>query len=182
MVQMFKKQKNFFQRIHTKKFFSENLNGYCYGLSRDTVNNRTRYFHGGDHLGKLSYVQYFFEDDVCIIVLSNNDFNNQYKLGGLISDVLFSRNPEIPQRAPEVTLDTESAHKYEGVYLENKIELRNQCGTWELVRYNGNLHITVYPIGNHQFACKWKDRFTPYTLTECEDGMFKFLGFKKKEE
>lgn len=156
------------------------MNGYCYGLNHDINHEKVRYYHGGDHLGIVTYVQNFFDDDICIIILSNNDFNNQYRLGDSISDIIFtSKTDHIPERLPEITLDEELAQKYEGVYLNKKIELRRHNGAWEFVRFNRSLHISIYPVGNHQFSCKWRYQYNPYTLTECDDGTFEFFGYKK---
>lgn len=164
-----------------KRIFSENLNRYCYGLIRDVKYERTRYLHGGDHLGIATYMQSFFEDDTCIIILSNNDFTNQNRLGDSISELIFTAKTAAPGKLPEIELDETLAKKYEGVYLDKKIELRRYHGAWEFVRFDGNLHIAIYPVGNHQFSCKWREQFKPYTLTESEDGVFEFFGFKKKE-
>ncbi len=162
-----------------KRFFNEKLGGYCYGLCRDSK-HRIRYSHGGDHLGISTFMQSFFEDDLCIIILANNDFVNQYRLGNQIADIIFmSKAAVLPQKRPEIAIDEELARKYEGVYLNKKIELYRNNGVWEFVRFNGNLHIEIYPFGNHKFGRKRGDQFEPYTLTECDDGTFAFFGFKK---
>lgn len=158
------------------------MNNYCYGLNRDIKSERVRYSHGGDHLGIQTYVQYYFDDDLCIMIFSNNDFNNQYRIGDAITDILFTSKADVFKKKLEIKLDEELAKKYEGVYLDKKIELCQYNEKWEFVRFNGNLHIAVYPVGNHQFACKWRDQFNPYTLTECDDGEFAFFGFKKMKE
>jgi CubicO group peptidase (beta-lactamase class C family) len=163
-----------------ERFFRENLNGYCYGLNHDTSHGQSRYSHGGDHLGIQTYVQYFFEQDVCILLLCNSDCNNQYRIGDALAAILFGDGAETSQPYAEVQLTEEQAQRYEGVYFDKKIELRRHDGRWEFVRFDGNLHIAVYPTGTHQFACRYYDRFHPYTLTEGEDGVFSFFGFRKR--
>ena len=71
------------------------------------------------------------------------------------------------------------AKKYEGIYLDGKIEIRQKDGDWEYIRFNGEWRIPIFPIGNHKFIRKDFDQFSPYVLEECEDGNFKFFGFKK---
>lgn len=70
------------------RFFSENLNHYCYGLEYTNVYGTNKFSHGGDHLGISTYMQNFFDEDICIIILSNNESINQYRLGNAISDIL----------------------------------------------------------------------------------------------
>lgn len=160
-------------------FFKVNMDNYCYGLTKDVHHNRDRYYHGGDHLGSRTYVQYFFDDDLCIIVLMNTDTNNQYRLGNAINDIVFNSEPELPNVLKEIVLDEGLTKEYEGVYLDNKIELRQHEGEWEFVRFDDNLRIAIYPIGNHQFAARWNERFVPYTLKKNDQGVFEFFGFPK---
>lgn len=161
-----------------ERYFSTNLNNYCYGLNKDVKHDKTRFYHGGDHLGSLALVQYFFDEDICIIILANSDTSNQYRMGNAISDIIFKGETELVEVEEEIQLDENLAKVYEGVYLEEKIELRRTDNEWKFVRYDDNLHISIYPIGNHKFAAKWFDRLTPYTLSE-EDGNFKLFGFSK---
>ena len=77
-----------------ERFFTENMNHYCYGLERHDRNGATMYAHGGDANGIAAYTQYFFEDDLCIIILSNNESLNQYRLGESIADILYGKEPK----------------------------------------------------------------------------------------
>jgi len=63
------------------RFFNENGDNYCYGLECHHVYGTVRYSHGGDHLGISTYMQDYFDEDICIIILSNNEAINQYRLG-----------------------------------------------------------------------------------------------------
>ncbi len=161
-------------------FFAENVNGYCYGLGNDYKNGRHRYFHGGDHLGILAGSLYYFEEDLCIIILANNDFSNQYKLGDGISDIIFSQEPEVISKPLEVEICEELSHKYEGIYLEEKLELRRNIGGWELVRFKGSQHITLIPVGESQFTAKSKQQLKSYAIAEDDDGVPKLWGLRKR--
>lgn len=162
------------------RFFTENKDGYCYGLNKDKVYGRTRFYHGGDHLGVMTYRQDFYDDDICIVVLSNLDCGNNYHIGNCITEIIFNGQTEEPKRIPEVKLDKASLSKYEGVYYKDKIVLELGKEGLEFLRFNGDVHHLLYPVGKNKFARKWSAQTNPYELKECEDGSFEFFGFKKE--
>ncbi|MNI05750.1 Penicillin-binding protein 4* [compost metagenome] len=166
------------RRTYTR-FFKENLNGYCYGLFKDTHYGKSRFYHDGAYLGIGAYVQNFFEDDICMIVLCNYDFVNDFRIGNAISDLIFKGTALIPKKPLEVVIDPELANKYEGIYIKDRVELRKVNKCWEFVQL-GRFHKPIYPIGNHQFHSTWLDH--SYTLYECEDGEFTFLGQRKQKD
>lgn len=51
------------------RFFTENSNQYCYGLEHSYIYGTERYAHGGDNLAVSTYMQNFFHEDLCIIIL-----------------------------------------------------------------------------------------------------------------
>lgn len=173
------KNKKILLRESYNRFFNENLNGYCYGLERSLVHGNMRYSHGGDHFGILTFMQNFFDEDICIIILSNNECINQYKLGNAITNILHGIKPDDMKLYKEIVLDEKFASEYEGIYLDGKIQLSRINDRWYFVRFNGNLHISIYPIGNHQFMSRFQDRMQPYSLYCCDDGIFEFFGYKK---
>ncbi|MNJ51360.1 hypothetical protein D3C77_466620 [compost metagenome] len=161
-------------------YFSENLNGYCYGLEKQLIHDHTCYVHGGDFIGAMTYILHGFDTDLSIIILSNTSFGNQYKIANGLCDLLFTGSREVSPEWQEVSLTEEEIAKYAGVYLEQKLELRYDDGKWALVRFNGELEIPIVPIGNHQFLRKDYDQFTPYTLVESQDGTMSLWGYSKK--
>lgn len=48
------------------------------------------------------------------------------------------------------------------------------------MRFNGEVHYSLYPTGKNKFAKKWSGQTKPYELVEGEDGNYKFFGFTKK--
>lgn len=162
------------------RFFNENKNGYCYGLNKDKVYGRTRFYHGGDHLGVMTYRQDFYNEDICIVVLSNLECGNNYHIGNAITELLFTGQTEEPKKIPELKLDKSNLSKYEGVYFKDKIVLELGEEGLEFVRFNGDVHHLLYPVGKNVFAKKWYAQTTPYMLTECEDGNFEFFGYVNK--
>ncbi|SFB11172.1 serine hydrolase domain-containing protein [Clostridium frigidicarnis] len=163
------------------KFFTENLAGYCYGINRDNIYGRTRFSHGGDHLGVMTYVQYFFEDDICVIILSNLECGNNYHIGNAITEIFFNGSTEKPKRFEKIQLGKEELSKYEGIYLENKIEIQQVGEGVEFMRFNGEVHHLLYPVSDNKFAKVWVDQDKPYTITEDEDGSYEFFGYKKSK-
>ena len=162
-------------------YLSDNLNNYCYGLNHDRIYGKDRYQHGGDHFGVMAYMQNFFADDICVIIIANLECGNHYRIGDNISRILFTQQYETPHRFEEIKLSEELAQLYEGVYLDQKIEIRCNNGNWEFVRCNGELHISIYPVGTHKFARKWEDQENPYEL-EVTDETVSFLGYEKKRQ
>lgn len=84
-----------------KIYFRENWNHYCYGLECHNVNGTVKYSHGGDYLGVSTYMQNYFEDDICIIILSNAESLNQYRLGNAIADILYGKDVNASLRLDE---------------------------------------------------------------------------------
>ncbi|WNS45972.1 serine hydrolase domain-containing protein [Paenibacillus sp. MMS20-IR301] len=161
------------------RFFSENLNGYCYGLEYSRVHGQDRYAHGGDHLGTSTYMQNFFAEDICIIILSNNEGINQYRLGNAIADILHQAEVEEPVRHAETDLSESGLAEYCGTYLKDKIQLELINGKLYFTRFCGNLHIELYPAGEGRFARRYYDQFQPYTITENEQGGKNFFGYTR---
>ncbi|MCD9022569.1 serine hydrolase domain-containing protein [Cohnella silvisoli] len=159
------------------RFFKENANDHCYGLFHDIKYGKSRFYHDGAYLGIGAYMQHFFDDDLCIIVLCNYDFANYSRIGNAISDLIFTGKAHLPIKPAEVVLDEELAMKYEGVYIKDRAQLKRIDNQWKFVHL-GRVHKPIYPIGNHQFHSTWLDH--SYTLREREDGEFEFLGFRKQ--
>jgi CubicO group peptidase (beta-lactamase class C family) len=163
-----------------QRFFSENMNHYCYGLEHANIYGVDRYSHGGDHLGVSTYIQYFFEDDICIIVLANNESINQYRLGNAVADILYDVEVSSPSKFDEITLGKEQLEKYCGTYLKNKIQIEMIDDKLYFTRFKGNLHIELYPVGNDKFARRYCDQLKPYSISFNEDQQPVFFGYSKK--
>jgi hypothetical protein len=161
------------------RYLQENMNTYCYGLQHSVVYGTDTYWHGGDHMGIQTYMQDFFDEDLCIIILSNNESVNQYKLGDSISDILHGIDKKITEKTAEIQISHENMKKYCGTYLERKIKVEEIDGKLYFTRFKGNLHIELYPVGNGKFARRYCEQLHPYDLTEGEDGKPQFFGYKK---
>ncbi|MFC5602314.1 serine hydrolase domain-containing protein [Sporosarcina koreensis] len=162
------------------RFFSVNQNNYCYGLEHHHVYGTNRYSHGGDHLGISTFMQSFFEEDICIIILSNNEAINQYRLGNAISDILHHVEVAAPTKYQEVPLNKSQLEKYCGTYLKDKIEVESINGKLYFTRFAGNLHIEIYPVGEGEFVRRYYDQLNPYSIIEEENGYLSFFGYVKE--
>lgn len=161
------------------RFLTENKNHYCYGLEHNHVYSTERYAHGGDNLGISTYMQNFFDEDLCIIILSNNESINQYRLGNAIADILHNVAVEIPSKFDEVVLSKEEIEKYCGIYLKDKIKIELINGKLYYTRFKDSLHIELYPVGLDKFVRRYFDQQNPYIITYDKNGLPQFSGYTK---
>jgi len=161
------------------RFLGVNLNRYCYGLEHRHVNGTDRYSHGGDHLGIGTYVQHEFEDDLSIVILSNNEAIHQYRLGQAISELVHGGEIEAPAKHEEIPVDDSVLRDYCGVYLPNKIEIERIGGKLYFSRFAGNLHIELYPVGEGKLARRHSDQIRPYSIGRNENGVPTFFGYPR---
>lgn len=161
------------------RFFRENKNNYCYGLEHHNIYGNSRYSHGGDHLGISTYMQNFFEEDICIIILSNNEAINQYRLGNAISNILHGVDVNVPSKFKEISISKSLLKEYCGTYLKDKIEIELINKKVYFTRFCGNLHIEIYPVGEGEFARRYFDQVNPYKIIKNENNQLVFFGYAK---
>lgn len=147
-----------------ERYFAENMNHYCYGLERHERNGVTMYAHGGDANGIAAYTQYFFEDDLCIIILSNNESLNQYRLGRCIAEILYGMEAKHAEKPEELAVTEEELQKFTGTYLPGKIHIEVKNGKLYLVRVNQNIHIELYCIGPNTFVRRHEEQSYTHNL------------------
>ena len=145
-------------------FFTENKNHYCYGLERYEEYETVKYAHGGDFIGVLAYTQYFFDEDICIIILSNTEAIDQYRLGNGIAAIMHNKHAENARRPDEIPQSPEDLQKYTGTYLPGKIHIEEKNGKLYLVRVNQNIHIELYCVGKNSFMRRHEDQSVPHKL------------------
>lgn len=162
-----------------ERFFQENGNNYCYGLEHHLLYGQDRYSHGGDQLGICTYMQHFYAEDLSIIILSNNEGINQYRLGNALADILHQVQVEPPARHPELQLSEECLRAYCGTYLADKIQIELIGGKLYFTRFTGNVHIELYPVGEGEFVQRYYDQLHPYKITENTQGEKVFLGYTR---
>ena len=131
-------------------------------------------------MGLVHYMQHFFDEDICIIILSNNEAINQYRLGNAISDILHHVEVDAPTKHKEFPMNESELKKYCGTYLKDKIEVEIHNGKLYFTRFSGNLHIEIYPVGEGRFVRRYSDQISPYSIVEDENGKMSFFGYTKE--
>jgi CubicO group peptidase (beta-lactamase class C family) len=133
-----------------QKMFTPGKSNYGYGIIIDSLEKHFRIWHNGGIPGFTSNISRFVNDDICIIVLSNNESNADGIAEGL-ADILFDIPVEIPYEHKEFKIDTSVLDRYVGKY---KAFL-----TIEVIRKNGKLYrhrdgtpdIELVPESNTKF-------------------------------
>ncbi|MEK4360093.1 hypothetical protein NYE48_24020 [Paenibacillus sp. FSL M7-1455] len=164
------------------RFFNVNKNNYCYGLEHHQMYGTDRHSHGGDHLGVSAFVQHYFEEDICIIILSNNEAMNQYRLGNAVSDILHGVEVGVPGKPEEFFMGENKLKQYCGTYFKDKIQVELIHGKLYFTRFAGNLHIEIYPVDEGKFVRRHSDQIHPYNIHENEAGQMTFFGYAKEED
>lgn len=161
-------------------FLTENQNHYCYGLERYAENGRVKYAHGGDFLGVCAYTQYFFDEDLCVLILSNSESLDQYRLGNALAAILHGEQPPHSHRQEEIPLTPEELQQYVGTYLPGKIQIELRDGKLYLVRVNQNIHIELYCVGKHQFKRRCEEQQQIHTLLSEGEHEPSVWGYKRR--
>ena len=145
-------------------YFAENKNHYCYGLERYEEYGTVKYAHGGDNLGISAYTQYYFEEDFCIIIISNTESLDQYRFGNALASIIHGGEEEHARRADEIALSPAELDQYTGTYLPGKIHIEQKNGKLYLVRVNQNIHIEVYCVERHCFKRRYEEQQSVHNL------------------
>ncbi len=147
-------------------YFTENKNHYCYGLERYEEYGTTKYAHGGDILGVSAYTQYYFEEDICIIIIANTESLDQYRFGNALAAIMHNGEAENTRRPDEIVLSPIELEQYTGTYLPGKIQIEQKNGKLYLVRVNQNIHIEVYCVGRNCFKRRYEEQQTVHNLLQ----------------
>lgn len=113
------------------KMFLPGKGKYGYGLFIDSFDNHLRIWHRGSISGFLGSISRYINDDLCIIVLSNDEYDAE-KLSNGLADILFDEPYEVPYTHKNITLDPSLLDRYVGKY---KAFL-----TVEVIKKNGKLY------------------------------------------
>lgn len=159
-------------------YFAENKNHYCYGLERYEEDGRIKYAHGGDFMGVSAYTQYYFEEDICIIIITNTESLNQYRLGNAIASIIHNVEVKNTRISDEIVLSPFELEQYTGTYLPGKIQIEQKNGKLYLVRINQNIHIEVYCVGKNCFKRRYEEQETVYNLLENGEVKPSIWGYK----
>ncbi|MBA2250408.1 MAG: serine hydrolase [Chitinophagaceae bacterium] len=98
-----------------QKMFTPGKNNYGYGIVIDSLEKHFRTWHNGGIPGFVSNISRYINDDVCIIVLSNDDFNADGVADGL-AGILFDAPVEYPYLHKEIKIDPSLLDNFVGKY------------------------------------------------------------------
>ena len=126
------------------------LNHYGYGLSIDTLEHHRRISHSGAIPGFTSYLSNFPNDNISIIILSNNDSPVGAIADGL-SSILFNLPYQMPYIPKEVVINYAVLKKYAGKY---QIPQPTGATNFELLAESNKLYLK--PEGNGDFKMELK--------------------------
>lgn len=98
-----------------QKMFTPGKSNYGYGIIIDSFENHKRIWHNGGIPGFTSIISRFTNDDVCIIILSNNGSNVDF-ISIALGDIVFDVPVELPYDHKEVRIDPSLLDRYVGKY------------------------------------------------------------------
>ena len=114
-----------------QKMFTPGKGNYGYGIVIDSLENHYRIWHNGGIPGFVSNISRYVNDDVCIIVLSNNSYNADLVANGLAS-VIFDLPVLLPYIHKEIKIDAALLDRYVGKY--------NAFLTLQVIEKDGKLY------------------------------------------
>ena len=114
-----------------QKMFTPGKSNYGYGIFIDSFENHYRTWHNGGIPGFTSNISRFTNDDVCIILLSNNGSNVDF-ISIALGDIVFDVPVESPYEHKEVRIDPSLLDRYVGKY--------SAFLTLEVIKKDGKLY------------------------------------------
>lgn len=151
----------------TQQMFTAHMDGYGYGLIVDSLKGHRRISHNGAIPGFTSYVGYFPQDDITIVVLSNfmNAGSNATIVGDNLSAIMYNLFVQKPYVPKEVKIDPALLDKYAGKYfITSPVEFIVKNGKFYRHR-EGSPDIELKPESNTRFFYADKsDRFIEFEI------------------
>lgn len=98
-----------------KKMFTPGMSNYGFGILIDSFENHPRIWHNGGIPGFLSNLSRYINDDVCIVVLSNNESNADL-VSNALAKIVFDLPVQIPYEHKEIKVDEAILERYVGKY------------------------------------------------------------------
>jgi CubicO group peptidase (beta-lactamase class C family) len=115
-----------------QKMFTPGKSNYGYGIIIDSLEKHYRTWHNGGINGFMTNISRFVNDDICIVVLSNNESNVDF-VSIALADILFNVPVEIPYIHNEVKINPALLDRYLGKYSGAGFTL-------ELIKKNSKLY------------------------------------------
>ena len=105
-----------------EKMFTPGRSNYGYGFVIDSIEKHLHIWHNGGIPGFSTNFSRFVNDDLCIVVFSNNESNVDF-ISIALADILFDAPVEIPYVHKEIEIDPSLLDRYTGKYLGAGITL-----------------------------------------------------------
>jgi CubicO group peptidase (beta-lactamase class C family) len=134
----------------TQKMLTPYKENYGYGIGIDSLKTHRRVSHNGGIPGFASYLGYFPDDDICVVVISNNG-SNSTAVGTALASIMFNLPVQIPYTPKAVKINSDILDNYLGKYTATSpIELIKKEG--KLYRHrDGSPDIELKPESNTRF-------------------------------
>jgi CubicO group peptidase (beta-lactamase class C family) len=107
--------------------------GYGVDLGKDDELGRKYLAHGGDYPGYVTFLIRYPDDDVTIIVLSNNHFTAR-GIATALANIFYNKQVVLPYLHREIDIDTFVLDKYVGKYKFTATK-----GIFEIVKRDGKI-------------------------------------------
>ena len=150
---------------------------YGYGIHTLKRNGRNAAGHGGSHWGYRSHLEWYPEEDILAIMLSNYEFQDTAKIVDSAVKATFDLTFESPQKAPRAKVSQDTLKKYDGKYQNGNFVITVKIGQkncWIEMEGEEN---EIYPISESVFAHQYLDQ--TYQITSDEKGELSLWGCKK---
>lgn len=104
-----------------KQAFTPRLEKYGLGWWIDTLYNRKYIYHSGGLIGFMSFLSYYPDDDVTIILLNNfgNYGNNLAPIQNALSAIMFNQPYSLWENHTDIKTSADILKQYAGVYRLN---------------------------------------------------------------
>lgn len=103
-----------------EKAYTPARNKYGYGWNIDSVEGKRRVAHGGGIHGFTSYFARIPEDNIVVILLSNNSSPALFEISNKIISALYDKTYDLPKTRIAIKLPEEKLKEYIGEYVINE--------------------------------------------------------------
>lgn len=104
------------ERQSIRTMLTPHARGYGYGWFIERLWGRTHTFHGGFLDGFNTTIDRWLEDQVCIIVFSNEDEAPVKKIARGLAAIAFQEEYDFPVQKEPIAMAVEELKQYEGIY------------------------------------------------------------------
>ncbi|HEX3384119.1 MAG TPA: serine hydrolase [Mucilaginibacter sp.] len=98
------------------KAYTRFKNNYGYGWIIDSIGNQKMVYHSGNIAGFSSVLMRIPADDICIVLLNNQEGTELETIARRILDILYGRSYTVPVKKVPITLPDSILARYIGTY------------------------------------------------------------------